>query len=480
MPPISPQGSRTGLITALVIFVILFVTSTILFIYENAEHRKLEDRVQHLESDRADLISDAVMTGPDVTQLIELAKNSNPPMTAVEAVLAQRRQLAKTITGQEVAPEKVNVAVKQALDRATAKDITDANVRVARTGSLTDAITTLATGVATVQQERTNLQTQLKAADDEKAQLIAARDELVKEKDKQIADVRAEMEQAMAQVASDRAHNLGTVKNIEKNTAAALTQQQESNAQLASQLSQANANAQKLQAQLEQVQIRLKGIRPGVNEPTVQKADGEITRVPDTNTVFINRGIGDQIVRGMTFEVYDQQKRIPALGDGMREGDMPVGKASIEVIDMGPGYSQCRVIRRTPGYGINIGDLIENLVYDPTQKYNFVVYGDFDLNNDGRTEPGDADVIKRLITRWGGKVTNEVNINTDFIVMGAEPKAEPASPDDDAIVRQQKLEAQQAYDRYMNVLKQASQLNIPIMNQNRFLNFIGYASQATR
>ena len=33
MPPISPQGSRTGLITALVIFVILFVTSTILFIY---------------------------------------------------------------------------------------------------------------------------------------------------------------------------------------------------------------------------------------------------------------------------------------------------------------------------------------------------------------------------------------------------------------------------------------------------------------
>src|SRR3989442_5802487 len=101
MPPISPQGSRTGLITALVIFVILFVTSTILFIYENAERRKLEDRVQHLEVDRADLISEAVMTGPDVTQLIELAKNSNPPMTAVEAVLAQRRQLAKTITGQE-------------------------------------------------------------------------------------------------------------------------------------------------------------------------------------------------------------------------------------------------------------------------------------------------------------------------------------------------------------------------------------------
>ena len=273
------------------------------------------------------------------------------------------------------------------------------------------------------------------------------------------------------------------MKNIEKNTQAALTQQQESNAQLASQLSQATASIQKKDVQIDELTRRLKNIRPQVNEPTVQKADGEVTRVPDPNTVFINRGLGDQIVKGMTFEVYDQQKGIPALGNAehaLGNADMPVGKASIEVIDMGPGYSVCRVIRRTPGYGINIGDLIENLVYDATQKYNFVVYGNFDLNNDGRADSADADVIKQLITRWGGRVTNEVNVNTDFIIMGVEPKAEAALPDDDPLVRQQKLEAQQALDRYLNVVRQGTQLNIPIMNQNRFLNFIGYASQATR
>ena len=90
----------------------------------------------------------------------------------------------------------------------------------------------------------------------------------------------------------------------------------------------------------------------------IDKPDGRIVRVPDNNTVVIDLGVGDQLVQGMTFEVYDQQSGIPALGDGMREGDLPEGKASIEVIRMLPGYSECRVIRRLPGKGIMIGDLI--------------------------------------------------------------------------------------------------------------------------
>jgi len=480
MPPISPQGSRTGMVTWLVIFVILFVTSTILFIYENAEKRNLQDRVARLESEKADLVSDATVTGPEMVQLVELAKASNPPTTAVDAVLTQRRNMAKTITGQALPPAKVDDAVRAAVARATSKDVAAANVPIVSTAGLTQIVTALSDGVARLQNDKNELQNQLKAANDEKAQIIASRDAMAKEKDAQIAAVRQQAQTESAELAAYRQKNLGTVQSIEKSTAAALAQQQESNAQLASQLAQATSSNQKLTTQLQQVQDKLKGIRPGVSEPTIQKPDGRIVRVPDTNTVVIDLGTGDQIVEGMTFEVYDQVTRIPAMGDGMREGEMPEGKASIEVIRILPGFSECRVIRRKPGYGVNIGDLIANLVYDSTQKYNFVVYGDFDLNNDNRTETGDADVIKRLITMWGGKVTNEVNINTDFIVMGVEPKAEPPSPNDDAVVRQQKLEAQQAQEAYLNVLKQASQLNIPIMNQNRFLNFVGYRSQATR
>jgi hypothetical protein len=478
MPPISPQGSRTGLVTALVIFVILFVTSTILFIYENAERRKLEDSVQRLETRQAELASDAILTSSEMTQVQEAARNANT--TAVEYLLGQRRDMAKTMTGSDLPPDKLKVQVGQAVARATAKDVSDANVRVAGTNGLTQIVTALANGVGALQTERANLQGQVTAAAEQRKQDLAARDQLLKERDNQIAALQTKVEQDMAVTASYRQQNLGTVKNIEKTTTATLAQQQQSNEQLSSQLAQATATIAKHERTIEELSRRLKGIRAGTNEATIQKEDAHIVRVPDNNTVVIDLGIGDQLVKGMTFEVYDQQTGIPALGDGMREGDMPEGKASIEVMRMLPGYSECRVIRRKPGYGLVIGDLVANLVYDSTQKYNFVVYGNFDLNNDGRAEPGDADVIKQLVTRWGGNITNEVNINTDFVVMGVEPKAEPLRQDDDALVRQQKLEAQQALDQYLNVLKQASSLNIPIMNQNRFLNFVGYKSQVMR
>jgi hypothetical protein len=475
MPAISPQGSRTGLVTALVIFVILFVTTTILYIYENAERRNLQDRAADLEKRQSELVSEATMGGADVTQLLEAARTASS--TAMDTVLAQRKQLAKTITGQELPPDKVNTQVVQVMTRATAPDVAP---EIPKTASLSQVVTALSNRLSQERQNAANLQKQLEAANAEKQQVIAAREAMRAEKDKQIADINAKVEQSLVETASYRTSNQGRVAAIEKTTSQALGQAQENNTQITAQLHQANATIAQLQRTLEELTRRLKGIRGNTNESTIQKPDATIARVPDNDTVVINRGLGDQIVQGMTFEVYDWQAGVPALGDGMRDGDMPKGKASIEVIRMGPGYSECRIIRRTPGYGLVVGDLCVNLVYDATQKYNFVVYGDFDLANAGHPNPGDADVIKRLITQWGGKVVNEVNINTDFVIMGVEPKAEPIQQTDDAIVKQQKLEAQQALDRYLDTLKQATNLNIPIMNQNRFLNFVGYQSQANR
>jgi hypothetical protein len=108
------------------------------------------------------------------------------------------------------------------------------------------------------------------------------------------------------------------------------------------------------------------------------------------------------------------------------------------------------------------------------------VYGNFDLNNDGRPESDDAEVIRRLITQWGGRVVNDVNVNTDFVVMGVEPTVETPTGDLDAVQRKQLAEQQAALRQYLDVRSAAMKLNIPILNQNRFLNFVGYASQAAR
>jgi hypothetical protein len=289
------------------------------------------------------------------------------------------------------------------------------------------------------------------------------------------------MQQEMAQLATFRQQNEGTVASIRQSSNTTLGQAQQQNEQLTSQLNQANATIKQRDQQIEQLTQRLRGIRVNPNEASIQKPDGEIVRLPGNNLVVINLGLGDQVVQGMTFEVYDKNIGVPALGaDGTREGDMPTGKASIEVVRILPGYSECRIIRKEPGYNLVQGDLVVNLVYDKTQKYNFVVYGSFDLDADGRPSQGDAEVIRRLITQWGGNVVNEVNVNTDFVVMGIEPQVEAAPPADNAVEQAAHQRALQELDRYLDVRKQAMSLNIPILNQNRFLNFVGYTSQAAR
>ena len=483
MPPISPQGSRTGLVTALVIFVILFVTTTILWIYESAERRNRDDRIADYEKRYAAVVDEATINGPDVAAL-QQARDQNPQysgMSAMQVALAQRTELVKRVAPTATTPAQAKTRIDDAMARATAPDVKAANAQVAPTMGLADAVTAMANRLASLNQEREQLAKSLEAAKGETAQVIAQRDELLKQKDAEIAKANQQLQEGMTQLAGFRQQTEGTVEQIRTSSNTTLTQSQQQNEQLTGQLNQANANIKQLQSQIETLQRRLGDIRVNPNEATVQKPDGEIVRLPGNNLAVVNLGLGDQIVQGMTFEVYDKYAGVPALGaDGTREGEMPKGKASLEVVRIGPGFSECRIIRQERGHNLVQGDLIVNLVYDRTQKYNFVVYGEFDLDRDGRASAGDADVIRRLITQWGGNVVNDVNVNTDFVVMGVEPQVEGSPPADDAVAIAAHQRAVQALDRYLAVRTQAMQLNIPILNQNRFLNFVGYTSQAGR
>jgi hypothetical protein len=478
-PPISPQGSRTGLVTALVVFVILFVTTTILWIYENAERRNRDQTIKEMTDRYNPVVAEPQLTSADVSTLIEAGRNSN--QTAIEAAIAQRKELAKTISGREVAQDQVKADVQAALNRAMAPDVAGAGVKITKTDALANVVRNLSDRVASLQNERAELSKAVEAAKGETQKTIAGRDALLKNQQAKFDAKSKEYDEALAQLAEARKANEERVTASLASGTTAIGQAQQAAQKIESELNQANATIQNQDKQIKALTERLRGVRVGPNEATVQKADGEIVRVPSGDLAIINLGLGDQIVQGMTFEVYDKVTGIPALGDGEREGDMPAGKASVEVIRIGPGYSEARVIRKQPGQTLVQGDQIVNLVYDPTQKYNFVVYGDFDLNNDGRTETADADVIKRLITQWGGRVVNDVNVNTDFVVMGVEPTAEaPTGDNPDAVQLKQFQEQQEALRKYLDVREAASKLNIPILNQNRFLNFVGYASQAAR
>ena len=152
------------------------------------------------------------------------------------------------------------------------------------------------------------------------------------------------------------------------------------------------------------------------------------------------------------------------------------GKATIEVMSVGENSATCRIVRQERGRPILEGDLIANIVYDPNVTYRFFVFGDFDLNNTGQSTKTDKQVVERMITEWGGKLGDSLSYDTDFLVLGPEPKKPEELPADvvDFVKRSAYAEAKKEYDRYQDLLKDARSLSIPVLNQNRFLSLVGY------
>ena len=80
-----------------------------------------------------------------------------------------------------------------------------------------------------------------------------------------------------------------------------------------------------------------------------------IVRVPGRDVVVINRGMGDQVRQGTMFHVYDKQAGLPAA----QPADSHSGaKAVVQVVRVGPGFSECRVVQRAPGMAVVQGDLL--------------------------------------------------------------------------------------------------------------------------
>ena len=140
---------------------------------------------------------------------------------------------------------------------------------------------------------------------------------------------------------------------------------------------------------------KLAGTRVSPLDPLLRQTDGYITSVASEDIVYINLGMGDHIVPGMTFEVYSHRDGIPKQDDMMVEENLPVGSASIEVERVLSGVSECRVVKTEIGQHIGMGDLIANLVYDRNTKYKLVVYGNFDMSQSGKPKAGDAKRSRR-------------------------------------------------------------------------------------
>ena len=208
-------------------------------------------------------------------------------------------------------------------------------------------------------------------------------------------------------------------------------------------------------------------------------ADAEVASVfGGGNDLFITLGRKNGLVIGMTFEVFDPQPVIKLATTGEARG-----KATIEVYGLKDDAATCRVVRRDRGVNINPGDPVVNLGYDPNMTIRMFAFGEFDIESDGGTN--DIGRIEALIKESGAELVGVTKTDAgipiltpdiNYIVLGEKPELPEKPSDDDfdpvKIAEYQALLA--ANEAYFRIVDEAKILRIPVLNQDRFLDLIGY------
>ncbi|MFT3786370.1 MAG: hypothetical protein QM770_09405 [Tepidisphaeraceae bacterium] len=507
-------GSRSGLITWSVISTIVAVACLVWAIisYSNAsksqrDYEQLVGKYGKLAPEN--LLNTAAVRNLDAAKTAEGRQGYNN-LSLIEVANRRFEDLYKAFVGPGAADgaadihaiARLRAYVEQARTALGGKDVpvagapavagtetppeAGADVIVAHgelspTGTALDAIAEL---IKKVQDQRHALEAATATNDQLKAQVTKTQQDLTatvasySQQTLQPVQARADAaEQQLKTVSEEGTKQIGEMTAAQKNRELQLITDNKSLQDQITSLNAQLADAVRVRQALEK-QLGRNSIDQILRNP-----DGHIIRVESTDRVVIDLGRGDGIPAGMTFEVYDAKLGIPAA-DSAPEADKQVkGKASIEVLQVNQGSSVCRVVRTDRGVGLTEGDLIANLIYDRNNHFNFVVFGKFNLDNRGEASERDAEIVKRLVSQWGGNVVDQIGTDTDFVVLGAEPVVPAYTSEErasDPIKETQFQQAQQELDRYNETRSKAQSLNIPLLNQKRFLYLIGYYEQSAR
>ncbi|GMV24822.1 MAG: hypothetical protein AMXMBFR58_08530 [Phycisphaerae bacterium] len=209
--------------------------------------------------------------------------------------------------------------------------------------------------------------------------------------------------------------------------------------------------------------------------PEESLADAEVVGVTAADgTVIISIGQREKVTIGMSFSVFADAA---AIKPDDATGAYPRGKAGLEVISVDPETATCRIVWNARGNPVVKGDVVANPIYDPRKVYKMVVYGNFDVNNDGIATPEETDTIRVMIQNWGGQVLDaEKGLagDTDFLVLGERPVLPPqpnsGSPFE---VVQNYIRLDQIVKRYDDLYEKARSTSLPVLNENRLYTLLG-------
>lgn len=321
--------------------------------------------------------------------------------------------------------------------------------------------------LAAAQGERTSAQDDLKAASDRLARVQEEGRNTVNALNAEIGGYKSELDRYRTGVESTQASMESRVDSIRA----------ESDRSTGELQGRVDSLSQELLIKQEQLDRALgksnaDRLKPGEESALV---DARVVGTnPAAGQVYIGVGRNQHVVLGMTFEVYSVGTVITPDAEGV----YPPGKAAVEVVRVDENSSLARITRQTRGQPVIQGDAVANAIYDPKKVYTFTVFGSFDTNNDEIATPQEAADIETLIKGWGGKITEGITGDTDFLVLGSRPILPPEpKPDDPIELIQRYLRLKQNAQKYDELFDAATRTSIPVLNQNRLMTLTGLAGQ---
>ena len=205
MPPIPQQGSRAGLITALVIFAILFVTSTIFAFIYSARATRAELDMTNFAKEANGVYARGALNSPEYESLKNARTAEGSGMSAqtalVDVALKQTRDVATLIGGKDPVNPTASAlatgtrALNGAKDKLKASGITLPNDLSSAVTALADAVVARDRQIVQLTADRDASVAQITAANEQQTTLAAANE-------KAIAEVRAQADAATASFTS--------------------------------------------------------------------------------------------------------------------------------------------------------------------------------------------------------------------------------------------------------------------------------------
>ncbi len=448
----SPTGSSTGLLVSLVILALLtvglFVTSVVFV----AKVQRVTDELRSAENTMSDAIKAGEMNDRWLT--LKSRAGNDSVVTFLDTTLQSTMELASGRAGDTLEDLRTKMS-----DRVG----NDAGSLIEAVASRDREIGRLEDTVASEQRQRERIQQDLADTSERVA-------DLQKRYDEALAKSEGVFDGYTGDIDIYHSDLTETVDSLTEEVARIQTDADQVIGALQDEIGEKDQRVLVLEDQLRSLRGEQREQRLGA-KPEESHVDGSIIAIDATdNLVYIDRGMNDRLVIGLTFEVYDAGTAIRPDANGK----YPRGKATVEVVRIDSGSSAAQILRTIPGNPIVDGDMIVNPVYDPNKTYSFAVYGNFDSNMDGSSTSQESQTIRAIIEEWGGELTDDVSGDTDFLVLGTKPMLPPEpKPDDPAELIQRYLRIKRGVRKYDEMFDQAVQTGIPVLNQNRLFTLTG-------